>query len=363
MGSAEVNGEAAAVSDGAPWPAAEPRVTVEHRCADPDKRTAFSEWAETLFSVMSAFAELAGVPDLRVHLVLADDFAGEVTSRLGLEPGAPFTTERLGGTAIGKNLELPDADASVIVLDASVLAFDAPEAAALAAYLMLHEMAHSVFRLLRRRSSEPTPAATLDDGPEQIARSMVRAAVEEYRADRLAAGVLDVGQWFSVTDENGNTRPWQPSDSLGGLVHRAQVASVLDENVYPGWPDAVWAYRTHRLALDDLWQSVVTWTDQLLTLLAHAEAEADGAGMPGPLAAECSDHPGSRIYVGPTWTGIRDVMAEQLLVPDLPDFAQQERDLLDAGQRAVLEMWARLGVRPSLTPDGQLFIAVDDPTW
>jgi hypothetical protein len=323
---------------------------------------ALTEWAERIYPGLREFASLAGVPDLRVLLVLTDDFAGEVTSRLGLPAGEGYKTDRLGGTAVAKNLDLPGhPDTDVVVFDAAVLRFDDPPTTAMSTYVVAHEIGHSIFRHVRRLGQEFDEVADALTGLQVLARAIVRAAVEEYRCDRLAAILLEAGGWFSVTEETGTPRPWRTSDSLGGPVHRAQVADVLNDHVHPGWPDAVMAYRRHELSLDDLWETIVAGTDQLMTLLAHAEAEASELEIPGPLHAECADHPGAVLYAAPVWDSIMRVVAEQKVVPDLAEFATRELDVLDVGEGAIFMLWSTLGVRPREEPSGDLFIEVGDP--
>ena len=223
--------------------------------------------------------------------------------------------------------------------------------------LASHEMAHVMLGRARWVSGVLDGVEFPSVTPIEVARSAVRTAVEEYRADILAGTVL--GAAVSIA-QDGKKRPARPGDFIGADGYRDQLALVLDTTVYPGWPDTVQRYRTRHLTLDQMWKQIAESTDQVLTLLGHCEAEAHFADERGAFKATTAAHRGAQLYLLPMWVPIMEVVEAQGL-PKLVDTKTAELELLDVGEAAVLEMWERLGWDVELQEDRRFAIWVGAP--
>jgi len=137
-------------------------------------------------------------------------------------------------------------------------------------------------------------------------------ALDEWLADRAANIVL--GKLVTVGAEQDDRR------AAGGLYVLAgsyigRVGEMLDAVVYPGWPDAVRAYREHQTDLIAMWHTVVSQAEQVFILLAYAQAEAEHFGVPSALAGPLSGHPGTALYLGPVWEALRAAAEQNPLLP------------------------------------------------
>lgn len=187
----------------------------------------------------------------------------------------------------------------------------------------------------------------------------MRGAVDEYRCDRIANAVLGA---LCTATADGVTRPLRQADLLAGEAgYRGGLSELLDQHVYPAWPHLVQAYREWQIPLNEMWGRLVTATDQTLTLLAHAEAEAVSADEPGPVDGPDREHPAIRLYLAPVWTAVIEAATAHPLVPSPSDFGDVERRILDTGEDALFEMWRTLGVTVSSTPSGADYLHVADP--
>lgn len=340
------------------------QLSVECKVADASVAELFARTVGMIHPIVAAVAANAHVDPFEVVAIIADDFTGAVQSSLDEADDADtwgdlrFTTERVGGTVAAKNIALADDGSLVhVVFDAAMWLTTDPTSTVAAIYLVAHELAHVVFGRLRWSSGALARVKFPSYTPIECARSITRIAVEEYRADRFADAVL--GQVVSVTVDD-EIRPARSSDAFGAS-HRARLADVLDDVVYPGWRDTVWRYRLHEIELNEMWRRIVEGTDQVLTLLAHSEAEAAAAGELGPLDYEYAEHRGVLLYLGPAWQRIVRAADGQESLCDPATFAAQEWALLDEGEAALIEMWSTLGLTVEVLPDRQFAIWVSEP--
>jgi hypothetical protein len=110
-----------------------------------------------------------------------------------------------------------------------------------------------------------------------------------------------------------------------------------------------------------MWATIGSGTDQIMTLLAHCEAEAYFLGRPGPLEDECCDHPGAKLYLGPVWKELTTLIKDRPLHPTLEGFGEYELRLLEAGEKALISMWGRLGLTFKEHEDRRFDFRVDAP--
>ncbi|MEU8296102.1 hypothetical protein AB0C04_02285 [Micromonospora sp. NPDC048909] len=317
------------------------------------------------FALLQAMANESSCPPINVTAILADDFVSAVESaqhRAGIADGRPFALERIGGLVSAKNVPTARDYSTVEIVFNSELweaSNDSPMAEGIRLWIALHELAHPVFGRLRHASGAldgvPFPSHT----PSEVARSMIRVAVEEMRCDQIVDRILS--NVASVRRPDGEELPLRLG-MLHDLGYCQAVIEALDERVYPGWPDLVEDYQYHQLSLDEMWARLATSTDGMLTLLGRAHAEALSVDYPGPLSNEAATSPGTQLYLGPMWGRIVAAAMNQPLIPSLDTFAQLEAELLDEGENAIHEMWRKLGVEVEELGDRKFALWISEPT-
>lgn len=314
--------------------------------------------------VISQFAEAAGCPDVSVTVVWVsdDDFAAAVQVALdGAESSSPpFTTDRLGGSVMAKNISTKDDHSVVTIVMNTQFAAPSGHGAAHAFFLLAHEMVHPLLSRLRTASGALDGVVFPSYTPVEMARSMTRTVIDEMRADLVANALL--GGVFTCDLPSGGARELTMADLLRD-IHSETFGDVLRDHVWPGWPDAVERYRHHDLSLQDLLRHLLEGTDQTLTLLAHTEACARSGGDPDlyPFAADRAEHRGSVLYLREMWEALMDADAEFPMLPSLAEFREAEAAVLDAGEAAILAMWGRLGLTFDSGPDRGFHAHVTSP--
>jgi hypothetical protein len=327
--------------------------------AYPDTVGSEARRAEPLFRAMySAFDGIARnrsseMCDLTV--VIAEDLSDAVRSLTG---DADFEGDRVGGSVMGKAVKMDPAWREARVF---IPAWLFPEGAEtswqpMAVLLAAHELSHTL--LSRMRGGEPSADFTDDHDVARSARAILQYAVDELRAD-LVADVV-VRQLSTVNAPDGTTRPGTSVDVLGE-TYLPHLAEVLDNSVYPAWPDLVESYRDHQTDLNTMWKGLVQGTDQVMTAFAHAEAEAISSDAASPLV-QFADHPGVRLYLGPVWRRAAEFFDASPSIPKDPDDLRAADHALAAiGRDEIQAMWKRLGVTGRAVPGGGLWLDVTDP--
>jgi hypothetical protein len=322
----------------------------------------FSSTVRFAHQVISSVPQFAGVPSTKVEAVIANDFVATVQRVLGDsgQQGDPYVVERLGGFAVAKTMRTShDYSAHTVVFNATLWRADSNPVSPFGLLLAAHEMSHVMLGRSRWASGALERVAFPSVTPVESARSMVRTAVEEFRADILAGMALGIA---ASTTVDGETRPSRPGDVIGRDGYRNQLASVLDANVYPGWPDTVHRYRTRQIPLDQMWKHIGQSTDQVLTLLVHCEAETHFAeGSTGVFDGAMEEHRGVELYLRPTWEPIMEGLSSQGVLPDFSDTLSAELELLDVAEAAVIAMWERLGLTMDINDQREYAIWVSEP--
>ncbi|GAA2030893.1 hypothetical protein GCM10009839_33420 [Catenulispora yoronensis] len=304
-----------------------------------------------------------------MKLVVADDFHQGVDDAFAMrDPDlasegsvGPYDSQRLGGTAIAKNIILDRQAARVRIVVNGALLAAGPDASVSpwAVFLIAHELAHPILERRRRTSGALEREPEYPRTATEAARAFVRSALDELHADLMADIVL--GHLWSVEIEGQDARPVRATDLEVVLGQHLQVADVLDSHVHPGWPDLVDAHRNWRLSVNDLYVRLFRETDQMLTLLGHAQAEATWLEQLGPLEAECSDHPGAQLYLADVWRRIMKIRDESEFSTDPDVICEQDLAIVAEGEAAVLQMWQRLGLTFDIYEDRGMYIHVDEP--
>jgi hypothetical protein len=322
----------------------------------------FSSTVRFAHQVISSVPQFAGVPSTKVEFVITSDFVATVQRVLddSGQQGNPYAVERLGGSAVAKTMRTSDDySAHTVVCDATQWPADTNPVSPFGLVLAAHEMSHVMLGRSRWASGALEGVVFPSVTPVESARSMARTAVEELRADILAGTALGIA---ASTTVDGESRPSRPGDLVGDDGYRTQLASVLDANVYPGWPDTVHRYRTRQIPLDQMWKHIGQSTDQVLTLLAHCQAETHFAqGSTGVFDKAMVEHRGVELYLRPTWDPIMEALASQGVLPDFADTRSAELEVLDVAQAAVIAMWERLGLTMDIKDQREYAIWVSEP--
>lgn len=155
--------------------------------------------------------------------------------RFGEDDREGFTTERVGGFAVAKNLSQVEDDSLIaIVFDASMWAGMDGAARARKVATMAHELAHPVMTRLRRMSGALEGVIFPSQTLTEVARSNARICWDEFRAEAIADVVL---QGMATADEPGGGSRRLPlaEISLTGYVEQAKTQLAA---AYPAWADS-----------------------------------------------------------------------------------------------------------------------------
>lgn len=263
---------------------------------------------------------------------------------------------------MAKNIPMCDDSSRVtIVVNRNVLSTAADESTVSSIFTLAHELTHPVINRMRAASGVlagvPFPSRT----PTECARSITRIAIDEYWTDCFAGIVLG---FFAHVDRDGERVPLHQGSVMGGVDgYRNQLAHVLESYIHPGWPDLVESYQEHRMSLDVMWGRVVRETDQVFTLLAHAQSSEDGSQTGGPFVdGTTSDNPGVRLYLAPAWKRVMGSLDSMPFTLPLAEFAAADLAVTDAGEVALMTMWETLGLTFDEHEDRSYYIHVTAPT-
>lgn len=340
-------------------------ITFESRCDDDERAEHFQRLTSLIAPNIASIGQQADVPPTEVVVVLTDNFvltADELLAADAASAGTEhqtFTTERVAGTVAAKNIPMSaDGSTIAVVFNADYHHFVAPELQAHSLFLIAHELTHPLLTRLRAASGSMQSLVPPPTELASIARGITVGAIDEYRADLVADLIL--GKFASATVD-GKTRPLRMTELLGGTGHRGNIPDVINDHVYPGWPDLIDDYRSGEFSLMELARKVIVSTDQVFTALGHAEAEAAVAGEENAFNEACSDHRGVVLYLGPAWSQIMEVVDQQSFLPALETFAAREQNVIEVGESAILEMWAKLGLVPEPLATGGDYLHVYEP--
>ena len=182
----------------------------------------------------------------------------------------------------------------------------------------------------------------------------MRGAADEYRADVLAAVVLRL-----MTHEDPRALEFDDVRRMWNAEqHFASLTAVLNDVVHPAWSETVEQVRVGVLDASSAWGVIVTQTDQLLTLLAHADAAAGMADQPRVLTGPLAMHVAVDEHVRDAWMPILAHLSTHVMPTGLPGFAADEHDLLLIGEDSVGCMWDLLGLKYNQDTAGSLSLFV-----
>jgi hypothetical protein len=300
------------------------------------------------------------------RVVLASDLTSEVnqlSQEIAQAEGSPtlppFTVERIGGTVLGKTLpHRMDYRDATIVVDAGLIDWSDQVGFAAGIHLLSHELAHVSIGRARWGCGALEGVAFPSHTGTEFARNIARISAEEYRATVLADIVL--GTVVTVGLDSGQTEPMTVYHIVGE-GYQERLTSVLREVVHPGWPDTVTDYRYGVITLDELGKHLIESTDQVFTLLAHAESSAEAGKKPRPLEV-LAHHRGVELYLSPAWNRLIEPARRSPPVPkNLDQVRELEDQIVSEGEAAILAMWSTLGTTVEELENGAWAMWVDDP--
>lgn len=325
---------------------------------------AFRTDVRLIAAVYEHLREARDLPASAVRLILADDFVGEVDRHMRepskREEGDTFSVERVGGIVAAKNLPQDDDYSDiVIVLNAALWTHAAqPETRLTVAHLVAHELVHPIIERARHISGVMDGVLIPSVTGLEVAASMARIMVGEYRADRIADEVVSS---FITANVNGEVVPayqWlTASESWTSTVERVVAGA------HPRWPDTVQDYRERRTDLSSMYATLVPAIDQTITTMVHAQAGADSAETGLDLLAEepIASLPATRLYLGETWASFLEAMRAGPQLAPLAEFREWDEKVTAVGRDAILEVWRRLGLTVLDHGEREWGLLVDEP--
>ncbi len=323
---------------------------------------AFHQHCAAVHGALSEIGRSVGIPQVKVSMILTDDFIDVVRRLTG---NHSFAGQRVGGTVLAKCLpQKKDYSDVIVVMDALALPGacragppeEEVERQMLQIYLIAHELAHPL--LHRARSLAGAPDVDVDSPLTEanIARCITQLLVDEYRADLIGDAVLRVVLQSYLGDGN-SIGAW---DMLG-QAYMERLAEALAE-AHPLWPDMVQRYREHEIDLMSMWDEVCTSVKETLVLLTHTQALADSTGQPSVLETEAlAALPAVRLYLQRPWGVFAKAFRDAPILPAVDLAHGDDSTLVAAGEDAVRQIWSTLGLTLEDRSDGQFAIWVKAP--
>lgn len=317
--------------------------------------------ARSAFALLEELRERAGIPESKIVLMLADDFAATVRDNMRIQSDeGEFSPERIGGMVAAKNLPQSDDYSSVIIVfDANHWRVESdPQGLARVQQILLlaHEMSHVMLNRARHCSGALDGVTFPSFTGFEVARSLTRILVDEYRADMIADLYIRQLASAEIDGEMHRVGVW---DVFGQDYVEGAITSV--GQAHPVWPDVVQNYREWGSDLSTMWAQVIGNMEQTLTSLFHAQAAADGAD--GPLLIDeepMRSLPACRLYLQPV-RALFEVLTQQPILPSLDETKELDARIVEVGQGALIDVWRRLGLTIEERPGRQWSLWVGEP--
>lgn len=330
------------------------KVTVKSLQVPLESKRWFGQCARVVFREISTLRRRAGAPASWIEVLLVDNFEAEVRRLSGQQS---FTMERAGGQVAAKCLpQTDDGSRILIVFDANNWVGLTEPGKATQIFFMAHELAHSLIGRIRVAAGLPLEESEPTGGAE-LARHLSRTYAEEYWVQFLAD--VTVGAMVSTICDGQHTpvRGWD----LLGERYMTTVFTVL-HNAYPTWADTVDRYRHQEVDLETMWSIVGRAVHQTVVSLITAQAVADRAGVGNLHQLDfLAELPASRIYLTESWARFLQVLRDSSILCRAKDFREREEQILAAGERMLVEIWDKLGVRFSKLSGDQYWLGVTQP--
>jgi hypothetical protein len=318
-------------------------------------------------AIHAAYAALAHGPEIPrlTEVLITADLEKTVRKQMRTSEeegeGAQFEASRFGlGRVAGKNLA-QDAgyDHVVIVFDSAMWSIPdrTPFVQSQGFLLIAHEMAHPLLARIRIASGVAADVVYPSYLPGEIARSLGRILMDEYRADWMADLVLR-----SVASKGQGGDPLGEWD-LDGLYQFGELKRVMS-TAYTEMPATVSRLLIGQTDLMTMWSTVTRWTEHVLTAYVHVRAAADGADQPVAILDETSFAalPFVRLYLSDTITPFIQTLRQGPVLPTAAEWGLLEAAVTAAAESMIREIWRRLGLTFVEPPTrGEYRIKVDAP--
>lgn len=309
---------------------------------------------------MVALLRRSHIRGFSIRVILTNDIVATVrrVSPPSDEYPRVFNAERLGGTVFGKTIHpKTDGEPYTIIMRDETWAQEGDDALGLGIALIAHELGHCAIDSCRKASGYAPPVGDITTG-ESVAREIAATAVDEYRADRIENLLLGA---------MGNAGEGDEAVPIGlhhvhGHDHIDALGGVLSDEVYPGWPDRVQAFREWQIGMDDMWMGLGRSGWEVFVLIAHAAAVAWAADDPDPIiSGELADHPAVSLYLGKPWECLLDIADSVSMLCTPAASAKMDARIYTEAVDALLAMWGELGLTFALMGDGGTHIGVTEP--
>jgi hypothetical protein len=280
-------------------------------------------------------------PAFSVVVRLSNDFQVDVVEalqRVGT-PDENYSVDRVGGVVGAKNVSSADGSAVEILFDARVWAEFGSDNWTRRFWLVVHELIHPLLGRLRNVAGGAPDASR--SAPQRMAQGIVDRALDEWRCETIANMFL--GQIATVTKADGTQAPL-PLAVVNDFGYLATVEEVAGTRIYPGWPDLVDAHLRNEVSQQDAWNQIFAETDNIVNLLARAEAEAKSVEMPGALPGEVANSAAARLYLNQMWDPIADALYDHAVIPPLEEIKAVDAAIREVGEKSIMAMWCRLGI-------------------
>ncbi len=112
-----------------------------------------------------------------------------------------------------------------------------------------------------------------------------------------------------------------------------------------------------------MWYRIGSSVDQTLTALVHAQAEADAADIDLDVLGSqpIVSLPAARLYLIDPWQSFLAELRNQPIIQTIGGIPRIHDRVVEAGSRAVFEIWRRLGLHPIEHPGRDFGFKVDAP--
>jgi hypothetical protein len=311
-------------------------------------RDQFAATARLCHAVLARIAEECGLPTL-TEVIVTDDFEQTVRTHMRRDAGQEaepfFVADRPGGSRVSAKTLPQDEryDHAIIVFDGRDWSASAGAAGAerlRMVALIGHELSHTVLERVALASGVTKDVIYPSYTPGEIARSLSRMINHEYRADWMSEIIVAA---TCSTDRDGQPVPIHSWDVFSSLYLDLLRDTFVE--AYADGPGAVQDYRTWQIDLQTMFTRVVQLTESVLVNYIHARALADSVGQVPLLEdSELSALPFVRLYLADTLPPVVRVLQQAPLLMSPQEWKEFDGRLVLEGERAIREIWRRLGL-------------------
>lgn len=323
--------------------------------------TRFASDVAVVTAAYESLQDMLNLRDWHIRILLPKDFDETVQDEVNkIGPvRADFGSDRIGGTVVGK-LVTKDVERGhyTIVFNPELWRqlwpFGLEHLFQLNA--MFHEFGHVLFADLYHQVLAVAESPSRADALSSLILELGRECQEEYIVDRLA---LDLLRTCVTVEVAGDDQTNETLECLAMIYHDQLIEKL--EVVTHEWPGAVWNYRLHAIDLNQMVETILKQTKEMLILLIHVQAFRDV--YDDTCLFEIDEYArtnASRLYFADLWTDFASVL-QGFSLPLTPDeFQEADSVVYRASETLLMQLWKRLGLEPRMTEEG-CFWSVSEP--